>query len=58
VTVECASRLGKPFGVARRMARVLAFDAEEDKFPYTVVYCPRCAEREFGPLPYAERRVT
>jgi ribosomal protein L34E len=36
----------------------LAYDREADHFPYGVMYCPRCAEREFGPLPHAERRAS
>lgn len=33
----------------------LAYDRERDHFPYDLVYCPKCAEREFGPLPRPER---
>ena len=36
----------------------LAFDPAGDDFPYTVLFCSRCAEREFGPLPRAKCRVT
>lgn len=33
----------------------LVYDHDEDHFPYNVIYCSKCAEREFGPLPYAQR---
>jgi predicted RNA-binding Zn-ribbon protein involved in translation (DUF1610 family) len=33
----------------------LEVDPARDDFPYTVFFCPKCAEREFGPLPRAER---
>lgn len=35
----------------------LAFDPAADDFPYTVLFCPRCAAGEFGPLPRAKCRV-
>jgi hypothetical protein len=33
----------------------LAYDREQDHFPYDVMYCAKCAEREFGPLPSVQR---
>lgn len=33
----------------------LVYDQDEDHFPYNVIYCSKCAEREYGPLPHAQR---
>lgn len=35
----------------------LAYEAAVDDFPYAVLFCPKCAEREFGPLPRATCRT-
>jgi hypothetical protein len=33
-------------------------EPEVNDFPYKVVYCPKCAEREFRSLSHAERRAS
>ena len=37
-----------PEGEAAGWVGHLAYDPREDEAPYTVFYCPTCAEREFG----------
>ncbi|HEX5469858.1 MAG TPA: hypothetical protein VFW80_12510 [Gaiellaceae bacterium] len=37
-------------GRARGWRAYIAEPDEDDLFEYVVVYCPRCGEREFGPL--------
>jgi hypothetical protein len=55
---ECALTADEhPQGWRGGWRAYLAYGAE-DVFPYTVVFCPKCAEREFGPLPYPEPRAS
>jgi hypothetical protein len=57
--LECgATADGQARGWRGGWRAYLPLDRERDDFPYDVVYCPRCAEREFGPLPIALRRAS